>query len=87
MKRTPEQLAILYAKFDDDMKSKSKLMRIALALDQLGNVVFMNGSMDETISSHIHRKQMAGTSSPILDRICCILSKLEYNHCYKSRGE
>jgi len=30
-------------------------MRLLLVLDQLGNVVFFNGSQDETISSHIGR--------------------------------
>lgn len=87
MTRTNEQLEMLYAKFDDDMRSKTKSMRIALALDQLCNVIFLNGSMDETMSSHIHRKQVAGTSTKTLDRLCCLLSKLEYNHCYLSRGE
>jgi len=87
MKRTPEQLKVLYEKFDADVVNHTRAMRIALAIDQLGNVIFLNGSMDETISSHIHRMQLAGISTPMLDKICCLLSKLEYNHCYLSRGE
>lgn len=87
MQRTEEELRILYAKFDSDVKEKSRLLRILLSLDQLGNVIFLNGSMDETISSHINRKQVAGTSNKVLDILCCLLSKLEYNHCHKSRGE
>lgn len=87
MKRTPEQLKDLYTKFDTDMKERTRFNRVCLAIDQLGNVIFLNGSQDETISSHIHRKQEAGTSTPTLDKLCCLLSKLEYNHCYKSRGE
>lgn len=31
-------------------------MRFLLVLDQMGNVLFWNGSQDETISSHIGRK-------------------------------
>lgn len=87
MERTPQQLEILYAKFDHDMATRSRSNRLLLATDQWLNVVLLNGSQDETISSHIHRKQLAGTSTPTLDKLCCLLSKLEYNHCYKSRGE
>lgn len=87
MNRTPEALATLYAKFDDDMMKRTRLQRAVLASDQFLNVVFLNGSQDETISSHIHRKQIAGTSNRFLDGVCCLLSKLETNHCYKSRGE
>lgn len=87
MKRTPEQLAVLYDKFDSDVIEHSKGMRLALALDQLGNVLFLNGSMDETMSSHIGRNQEKGISTKFQDKLCCLLSKLEYNHCYKSRGE
>jgi len=85
--RTDEELKVLYAKYDKDMIEKSKGMRLALALDQLFNVLLYNGSQDETISSHIHRRQLAGTSTKFDDKLCCLLSKLEYNHCYKSRGE
>lgn len=87
MKRTPEQLAELYAKFDDDMATKSRWYRFILSIDQMFNVLLLNGSMDETISSHIHRKQESGKSNKFLNFLCCLLSKLEYNHCYKSRGE
>lgn len=87
MKRTPEQLAELYAKFDDDMATKSRWYRFVLSVDQMFNVLLLNGSMDETISSHIHRKQESGRSTKALDILCRFLSKLEKNHCYKSRGE
>lgn len=77
----------LYAKFDSDAKKRSRLMRFLLVLDQMFNVLIWNGSQDETISSHIHRKQMAGTATKFDNVICCLLSKLEYNHCEKSVGE
>lgn len=43
----------LIEKFDNDMQKRTRLMRFLLVLDQMGNVIFWNGSQDETISSHI----------------------------------
>jgi hypothetical protein len=77
----------LVTKFENDIKKRSRLMRFFLALDQMGNVVFWNGSQDETISSHIARRQKAGTATRFDNFICCILKKLEQNHCKKSEGE
>ncbi len=85
--RTDEELAILYAKFDKDITTKSRGLRLAIALDQFFNVLLYNGSQDETISSTIHRRQESGTATWFDNKLCCFLSKLEYNHCYKSRGE
>lgn len=87
MKRTPEQLEELYAKFDDDMVTKSRLRRFILAIDQLGNVLFWNGSQDETISSHIHRRKEKGEATWFDNMLCFLLSKLENSHCYRARGE
>lgn len=87
MSRTPEQLKELYAKFDNDVQTKSRFMRFIISVDQLFNVIAWNGSMDETISSHIHRRQENGTATRFDNFVCCLLSKLEYNHCYLSRGE
>ena len=50
----------LIEKFENDMKKRSRFFRFLLALDQLGNVLFWNGSQDETISSHIHRRIESG---------------------------
>ena len=77
----------LVSKFNNDMKKRTRLKRFLLVLDQMCNVVFWNGSQDETISSHIGRKIENGTSTWFDRKLCCLLSKLEYNHCYKSRGE
>ena len=85
--RTKEELEILYAKFDMDVKEKSRLLRLAIVLDQFFGVLIWNNSQDETISSKIGRKQIAGTSNWFEDKLCCLLSKLEYNHCAKSLGE
>jgi hypothetical protein len=78
---------ILIDKFENDMKKRSRLMRFLLVLDQMGNVIFLNGSQDETISSHIGRNIENGTATWIQRKICCILSKIENNHCNKSKGE
>ena len=85
--RTEEETMILIAKFDMDVATKPRWLRALIAFDQLCGVIFWNNSNDETISSRIARKQEAGESSWFEDRLCCILSKLEYNHCKVSKGE
>lgn len=85
--RTKEELKVLYSKFDKDVETKTRWFRALIALDQLLGVIFLNNSQDETISSKIHRLQEANKSNWLLDKLCCLLSKFEYNHCYKSRGE
>ncbi|WP_345993773.1 hypothetical protein [Sulfurimonas sp. HSL-1716] len=87
MNRTPEQQKALFEKFDDDMKKKSRWYRYLLVKDQTFNVVWLNGSQDETISSHIGRLQQQGKSNRFLDLVCCFLQRFEYNHCKKSEGE
>ena len=77
----------LYAKFDNDMKKRNRTMRFLLVLDQMFNVLLWNGSQDETISSHIHRRQLNGTATWLDKKICCLLKKLESEHCLKSLGE
>ena len=84
---TKEDLEILLAKFDKDVQKRSRFMRFLLSLDQMGNVLFWNGSQDETISSHIHRKIENGKATWFDKKLCCLLKKLENNHCYESRGE
>ena len=84
---TEYQRAVLYQKFNRDVAKRSRANRSLLAFDQLCNAVFWNGSQDETISSHIHRRKMAGTATWWDERVCCALSRLEYNHCFVSRGE
>ena len=85
--RSKEELELLFAKFDRDVQKRSRFMRFLLSLDQMGNVLFWNGSQDETISSHIHRKIENGKATWFDKKICCLLKKLEDNHCYESRGE
>ena len=84
---TKEDLEILFAKFDRDVQKRSRFMRFLLSLDQMGNVLFWNGSQDETISSHIHRRIENGKATWFDKKLCCLLKKLENNHCYESRGE
>lgn len=77
----------LYTKFDNDARKRSRFMRFALILDQMFNVLFWNGSQDETISSHIHRRQTSGRSTWFDDMVCCFLKMIESEHCVKSLGE
>ena len=77
----------LIEKFENDVKKRSWIMRVLLAIDQLGNVLFWNGSQDETISSHIHRRIESGKATWFDKKLCCFLKKLEDNHCNKSLGE
>ena len=85
--RTPEELEILYTKFDRDVNTRSRLLRTLLVLDQLLNVVFWGGSQDETVSSHIGRRIRDGKATWFDKKLCCFLKKLEDNHCNKSLGE
>lgn len=85
--RTKAELEMLYTKFNNDVATKSRLTRLAIVIDQFFGVLIWNNSQDETISSKIGRKQEAGVSNWFEDKLCCILSKLEYNHCKKSLGE
>ena len=85
--KNKEDLEILFAKFDRDVQKRSRFMRFLLSLDQMGNVLFWNGSQDETISSHIHRRIENGKATWFDKKLCCLLKKLENNHCYESRGE
>ena len=85
--RSKEELDILFAKFDRDVQKRSRLMRFLLVLDQMFNVILWNGSQDETISSHIHRRIESGKATWFDKKLCCLLKKLENNHCYESRGE
>lgn len=84
---TNEELELLYKKFDRDVETKSRLLRVAIAFDQLIGVLGWNNSQDETISSKIGRLQKAGKASWLDNKLCCLLNKLEYNHCHKSKGE
>jgi len=78
---------LLIEKFDKDVSKRSRGMRFLLSFDQMLNVVIWNGSQDETISSHIARRKEKGIATWFDIKLCCLLSKLEYNHCNKSVGE
>ena len=78
---------VLVLKFEEDMVKRSRVNRLFLAIDQLFNVLLFNGSQDETISSHIARKQYNGTASWFDNKVCCLLRLLEAEHCIKSLGE
>ena len=82
-----DRYTTLIEKFENDVQKRSRFMRFLLSLDQMGNVLFWNGSQDETISSHIHRRIESGKANWFDKKICCLLKKLEANHCYESRGE
>jgi hypothetical protein len=84
---TPEARAALIQKFERDVAKRSRWYRFLLVLDQMGNVLFWNGSQDETISSHIGRRIEAGTANWFEKKLCCVLKKIEGNHCQKAKGE
>ena len=77
----------LIEKFEEDKQKRTRLMRFLLVLDQMCNVVFWNGSQDETVSSHIGRRIENGTATWFDKKLCCLLKKLDNNHCVESRGE
>lgn len=78
---------LLVEKFDRDVAKRSRFMRLILVLDQMGNVLLWNGSQDETISSHIGRRIEKGTATWFDKKLCCLLKRIESNHCNKSLGE
>ena len=78
---------VLIQKFENDVKKRSRLFRFLLVLDQMCNVIFWNGSQDETVSSHIGRRIQAGNATWFDKRLCCLLKRLEHNHCNESLGE
>ncbi len=78
---------ILIDKFENDINKRSRSKRLLLVLDQLLNVVFWNGSQDETVSSHIGRRIKSGKATWFDKKLCCLLKKIENNHCNKSLGE
>lgn len=77
----------LIIKFENDVRKRSRLNRFLLTLDQMFNVLLWNGSQDETISSHIGRRIKAGKATWFDKKLCCLLKKIESNHCSKSLGE
>ena len=77
----------LIEKFEEDKQKRTRLMRFLLVLDQMLNVVFWNGSQDETVSSHIGRRIKKGEATWFDKKLCCFLKRLENNHCEKSLGE
>ena len=77
----------LIKKFENDIKKRTRFMRFLLVLDQMGNVIFWNGSQDETISSHIGRRIEKGKATWFDKKLCCFLKRLEKNHCNRSLGE
>ena len=77
----------LVTKFKDDVKKRHYLLRLALVVDQLFNVLIWNGSQDETISSHIGRRIASNRANKIEKAICWVLNKIENKHCFKAKGE
>ena len=74
-------------KFENDVKKRSRLMRFLLVFDQMLNVLFWNGSQDETVSSHIGRRIASNKATWFDKKLCCFLKKFEDNHCNLSIGE
>ena len=77
----------LIEKFENDVAKRSRFMRFLLAIDQTLNVIWLNGSQDETVSSHIARNIETDTSTWLQRLVCKGLRLLETKHCLKSIGE
>ncbi len=77
----------LVKKFKNDVTKRHYLLRLLLVIDQFFNVLFWNGSQDETISSHIGRKISNGNATWFDKLVCKFLRVLEAKHCKKSLGE
>ena len=77
----------LFKKFNEDVKKRSRILRLLLAIDQFFNVALWNGSQDETISSHIRRRIDRGKANKFEIWLCSLLRRFERNHCRKSLGE
>ena len=77
----------LIEKFENDMEKRTRLMRFLLVLDQMINVIFWNGSQDETVSSHVGRRIEKGVATKFEKKLCCFLKRFENNHCLESLGE
>ena len=84
---TNEEREILIKKFDNDVAKRSRLQRLLIVIDQFFAVLFWNTSQDETVSSHIGRRIQAGNATWFDKRLCCMLKRLEHNHCNESLGE
>ena len=84
---TENERNILIAKFDRNVAKRSRVQRLLLVIDQFFAVLFWNASQDETVLSHIGRKIENGTANWFDRKLCCLLKKLENNHCNKSKGE
>jgi len=77
----------LIKKFEQDVKKRSRLMRFLLVLDQMLNVIFWNGSQDETVSSHVGRRIETGKATRLDRLLCKFLRALQSKHCLRSIGE
>lgn len=77
----------LIAKFENDVKKRSYILRLLLVIDQFFNVLIWNGSQDETVSSHMGRRIKAGKANKAERVLCGLLRKFESEHCEKSLGE
>jgi hypothetical protein len=74
-------------KFKNDIKKRHYLLRLLLSVDQFFNVLILNGSQDETISSHVGRKMADGSANVFHKGICSFCRVFESRHCKKSIGE
>lgn len=78
---------VLLEKFDNDVKTKPRWLRLLIVVDQFFSVLLWNSSQDETISSHVGRRITEGKANWFDKVVCCALKKMENNHCKESLGE
>lgn len=63
---------------------KERLWNILIAFDQLIKTVVYGGNPDVTISHVIGVKTQKGTANWLERKICCLLNKLDVDHCKES---
>lgn len=87
-------VGFLYGLIVNPMGAKRKLLKMAVSLDQFGNVVMAEmfnhilgkgfGDEDETISSRLGKLKKQGKLKPIGRALAFILNTLDKNHVEKS---
>ena len=68
------------------MTKKSYILRSLIAIDQLLNVLVLNGHEDQTISGKVGYKALTSTKTrwKVAEKIINLLFFFDHNHCYNS---
>jgi hypothetical protein len=77
---------VLLSNYIGETMRKSYWLRVLIAIDQLGNVLILNGKEDHTISGHVGYKVYLGnrTGWLWLSKIIDTLFWFDPEHCFRS---